>query len=201
MPSADNSQMQGNYLGDTAAFLVETLIGLYMLAVLLRFLLQWLRADFYNPFSQFLVRLTNPPLKWLRRFVPGLLGMDLSSLILLMALALAKVHLVLGLRGRWPSFDGALVLAAGDILQLVFFVYFGALLIRIIASWVAPRTYHPGLRLVDNLTEPLLAPARRLLPAVGGLDLSPILVFIALELFRRLVVQPVLDLGISLALS
>jgi YggT family protein len=192
--------MRGNYLGDTLAFLVETLVGLYMFAVLLRFLLQWVRADFYNPISQFLVRLTNPPLKWLRRFVPGLWGMDLSSLVLLFTLALVKVHLVLALRGRWPSFGGALVLSAGDILQLLFYVLFGALILRVIASWIAPQSYHPGLRLADSLTEPLLAPARRLLPAMGGLDLSPILVFIALEIFRRLVVQPVLDLGIALSL-
>lgn len=193
--------MRGNYLGDTAAFLAETLIGLYMLAVLLRFLLQWVRADFYNPISQFLVRLTNPPLKWLRRIVPGLWGVDLSSLVLLLALALIKIHLVLALRGRWPSFGGALVLAAGDILQVTYYVFFGALLLSVIASWVAPHSRHPGLRLVDSLTEPLLAPIRRLLPAMGGLDFSPILAFIALEAFRRLVILPILDLGVLLALS
>lgn len=193
--------MRGNYLGDALAFLAETLIGLYMFAVLLRFLLQWARADFYNPVSQFLVRLTNPPLKRLRRFVPGLWGMDLSSLVLLAALGVAKIYLMLGLRGRWPSFGGALVLTAGDVLQLAFYVLLGALLVRVIASWIAPQSHHPGLRLVDSLTEPLLAPARRLLPAVSGIDLSPILVFIVLEMFRRLIVQPLLDFGLALALS
>jgi YggT family protein len=193
--------MTGNYLGDAAAFLIETFVGLYMLAVLLRFLLQWLRADFYNPFSQFLVRLTNPPLQVLRRFVPGLWGMDLSSLVLLLALALVRIHLAFGLRGHWPSFGGALVLAIGDILQLALYVFLGALILSVIASWVAPRAYHPGLRLVDSLTEPLLAPARRLLPPVAGVDLSPILAFIALELFRRLIVQPILDFGVALAVS
>ncbi len=193
--------MGGGYVGDAGAFVIETILGLYILIVLLRFMLQWARADFYNPISQFIVTVTNPLLLPLRRFIPGLFGIDLASVVLLVALLILKTYLLAWLAGAHPNFFGVFVLAIGELLKLGVYVLMFAIFVRVILSWVAPRSYHPGVNLVVSLSEPLLAPARRLLPALGGLDLSPIVAFLFLGLTLRLLVQPIIDVGAALALS
>ncbi len=190
----------GNYFSDAGSFLIDTVIGLYMLAVILRFLLQWVHADFYNPISQFLVTVTNPPLLFLRRFIPGFLGVDLASIILLIVLAMVKIYLIYAISGLTPQVSGVLVLAVGEMIQLGVYVFIFTMLIRIVLSWIQPGGYNPVLVLINQLTEPLMAPARRIIPPFGGLDISPILVFIFLYLTLMLVVRPVLDFGHMLAL-
>lgn len=191
----------GNYFSDAGSFLIDTVIGLYMLAVILRFLLQWVRADFYNPISQFLVTVTNPPLVFLRRFIPGFFGVDLASIILLIVLAMVKIYLIYAISGLTPHVSGVLVLAVGEMIQLGVYVFIFTMLIRIVLSWIQPGGYNPVLVLINQLTEPLMAPARRIIPPFGGLDISPILVFIFLYLTLMLVVRPVLDFGHMLALQ
>ena len=191
----------GNYFGDAGSFLIDTIIGLYILAVLLRFLLQWVRADFYNPVSQFLVAVTNPPLVFLRRFIPGFFGIDLASIVLLIVLSIAKIYLLAWVAGLTPQFSGIVLLAIGEILQLAVWVFIITLFIRVILSWIQPGGYNPVLGLINQLTEPLMAPARRLIPPFGGLDLSPIVVFIFLYLTLMLVVRPILDYGRLLAFA
>lgn len=191
----------GNYFGDAGSFLIDTVIGLYILAVLLRFLLQWVRADFYNPVSQFLVTITNPPLVFLRRFIPGFFGIDLASIALLLILAIAKIYLLAWIAGFTPKFPGVVLLAIGELIQLVVWVFIITLFIRVILSWIQPGGYNPVLGLINQLTEPLMAPARRLIPPFGGLDLSPIVVFIFLYLTLILVVRPILDYGRLLAFA
>ena len=185
----------GNYVGDAGQFLIDTVFGLYILAVLLRFLLQWVRADFYNPISQALVAITNPPLKVLRRFIPGLWGIDFASLVLLVALSMLKLYSIGWIGGVSLKLPGVLVFAVGELLQLMVYVFMVTIFVRIVLSWVNPGGYNPAISLLIGITEPIMAPARRLLPPIGGLDLSPILVFLFLGLTLRLVVQPVLDYG------
>ncbi len=193
--------MTGGYLGNAGIFLIDTLFGLYILIVLLRFMLQSARADFYNPISQFIVTVTNQPLVLLRRFLPGLWGIDWASVVLLLALAVLKIYLLVWMEGANPQPTGVLVFAVGELLQLAVYVFMVAVIIRVVLSWVAPRSYHPAIGIVNSLSEPLMGPARRLLPPIAGLDLSPILVFIALGLALRLIVQPLLDIGRSLAFA
>ncbi len=183
------------------AFVVEFVGGLYLLAVLLRFIFQLVRADFYNPISQFVVTVTNPPLAMLRRLIPGLWGIDLAALVLLLAVALIKFYLLfMVVRGGFPAAPGAVVYAVGDILDHLVYVYMGAIIIRAILSWVAPRGYNPIITLLITVTEPVMAPARRVLPPIGGLDLSPILVFLVLGVVARLLVDPILTTGEIMAL-
>ena len=191
----------GNYFGDAGSFLIDTIIGLYILAVLLRFLLQWVRADFYNPVSQFLVTVTNPPLLFLRRFIPGFFGIDLASIVLLMILSIAKIYLLAWVAGFTPKLPGIVLLAIGELIQLAVWVFIVTLFIRVILSWIQPGGYNPVLGLINQLTEPLIAPARRLIPPFGGLDLSPIVIFIFLYLTLMLVVRPILDYGRLLAFA
>jgi YggT family protein len=187
----------GGYFTEAGVFPIQFVFGLYILAVLLRFLLQLVRADFYNPISQFLVSLTNPPLRPLRRLIPGLWGIDLASILLLFLLTgLQWLLIFLLTAGAVPSMLGLAVYSLADLLKLTFYVFYGALLIRIIVSWISPYTQHnPALNLVMRLTEPMMRPARRLLPATGGIDFSPILVFLALGLMQILILQPLLALG------
>lgn len=190
----------GGYVNNAGLFLVDTIFGLYILVVLLRFLLQWMRADFYNPVSQFIVTATNPPLRILRRFIPGLAGIDLASVVLLVGLSMIKTWLLFSMVGRAGTFQGMLVYSVGELLQLTVYVFIFTILIRVVLSWIAPHQgYNPALRLLHDITEPLMAPARRLIPPIGGLDISPIVVFIFLYLTLILIVQPILDLGIALS--
>lgn len=190
-----------NYFGDAGSFLIDTIIGLYTLAVMLRFLLQWVRADFYNPISQFLVKVTNPPLVFLRRFIPGLFGVDLASILLMLILTVAKTYLISLVNGFTPKLPGVLLLAVGELIELAVWVFIITLFIRVILSWIQPGGYNPVLGLIHQLTEPLMAPARRLIPSFGGLDLSPIVIFILLYLTLMLVVRPIMDFGNYLALT
>ncbi|MBI3576111.1 MAG: YggT family protein [Gammaproteobacteria bacterium] len=185
------------YFLQAGVFLVEAAFGFYLLAVLLRFLFQLLRADFYNPVAQFLVALTNPPLLPLRRAIPGLFGIDLASVVLLAVLKLTELYLIGWIRDFTPAFAGVALVGSAQLLRLTIYVYIVAILARVILSWVNPYGSHsnPAMGLLWSLTEPLLRRARRLIPAIGGLDLSPIGVFIALELTLILVVQPLHDLG------
>jgi YggT family protein len=191
--------MGGSYAGNAGVFLVQTLFGLYMGAVLIRFLLAVVRADFYNPVSQFLVKVTNPPLVPLRRVIPSMGGIDVASLVLLLVLQvleLLAVGLITGL-----SFQpvGLMVLSVAELLALLFQIFFFTILIQVVLSWVSPGGYNPAVALLYSLNEPLLGRARRILPPIHGFDLSPIVVMIGIQLLNILLVAPISDMGRSLA--
>ncbi|MHB1950040.1 MAG: YggT family protein [Acidiferrobacteraceae bacterium] len=188
------------YLEQALVFLVGTAFSAYILLVLLRFLFQVTRTDFYNALAQFLVKATNPVVLPLRRVLPGAAGIDWGSVAALLLLAIAKVYLTLWIEGLIPPVEAAAVLAIGEVLQLTVYIFLVAVFIRAALSWINPYGYHPMNDLLVSLTEPLMAPARRLIPAFSGLDLSPVAVVIVLELLLILLVQPILDFGQSLIL-
>ncbi|MGD8589120.1 MAG: YggT family protein, partial [Chromatiales bacterium] len=130
--------MGSNYLTNPAVFLIQTIFGLYILAVLLRFLLQWVRADFYNPISQFLVKITTPPLKILRRFIPGLGGIDLAALLLAWGLKYIELVLILLISGSTIDLFAPLFWALPDLLELFINIFLFAVLIQVILSWINP---------------------------------------------------------------
>ena len=179
-----------NGLSTAAVYVIQTLGSLYLLIVLLRFVLQLVRADFYNPLSQFIVRATSPLLMPLRRIIPGFGGIDLASLVLAVLVQLALMLIVLALDGRiqW-SLPELLIWSLIGVTSLFLKIFFFALIISVILSWVAPGTHNPAALLVQQICEPLLAPIRRFLPNLGGLDISPIFAFIALNLLDMLVIR------------
>ena len=179
-----------NGVNMAAVYVVQTLGSLYLLIVLLRFILQLVRADFYNPLSQFIVRATSPLLMPLRRVIPGFGGIDLASLVLAVLVQLALMLIVLALDGRiqW-SLPELLIWSLIGVTSLFLKIFFFALIISVILSWVAPGTHNPAALLVQQICEPLLAPIRRFLPSLGGLDISPIFAFIALNLLDMLVIR------------
>lgn len=174
-------------------FLIQTVFGFYILAVMLRFLLQCVRADFYNPLVQFLVRITNPLLLPLRRFVPGYRGLDLASVVLAFALQLLEVLLVTALFGRSLDIGGVLLVTVMELLKLLINIYLWGVIIQAVLSWINPDPRHPAARVLAQLTAPLLRPAHRLLPPVSGVDLSPVLVVVAL-IFVSLLLQDLLGM-------
>lgn len=187
--------MGGNYLGNAGVFLIQTLFGLYITAFMLRFLFQWLRADFYNPFSQFLVKVTNPLLVPARKVIPGLFGLDFAALVVIVALQFLELFLVANLFGQGYPLLSLLVLAVAEILKLIIYIFIFAIIIQAVMSWINPGSYNPISSLLHSLTEPLLRPARRLIPPMGGLDLSPLLVLVLLQLAIMLLVHPLADLA------
>lgn len=183
------------YGTNAIVFLIQTLFGLYLVAVMLRVLLQVARADFYNPVSQFLVKVTNPPLIPLRRIIPGFGGIDFPAIVLMLIIQLVELFLITLIRGISPDFFGLIVLAIAELLFLLANVYLFAILIQVVISWVNPGTYNPVVSLLYSLTEPLLGRARRLLPPISGFDLSPMIALIGLQLIKMLMIQPIYDLG------
>ena len=182
--------MSGGYLTNPLIFLIQTLFGLYILAVLLRLLLQMVRADFYNPLSQFLVKATNPPLKLLRRIIPGLGGIDLASLLLAWALKTLELYLVLTLSGIAVHLLGPMLWAIPELVELLINIVLFSVIIQAVLSWFQSGGYNPVYGLLNSLTGPVLRPARRLLPPTGGFDLSPMLVIIGLILLKMLLLPP-----------
>jgi YggT family protein len=179
-------------------FVVQVLFGLYILLVVLRFLLQWVKADFYNPFSQVIMKATQPVLRPVRRYVPSVAGLDTSSLLLMLVLQLVELWLIALIIGIPAGFGGLLILAIGRLLELVIYVFMGAIIVLVILSWVQPRSYNPVMGLLNSLSAPIMRPARQIVPVIGGLDLSPIAAFLVLGIVLRLVVYP-LQYGSGLA--
>jgi len=178
--------------GNVAYLLVNTLGGLYVLAVLLRFMLQVARADFYNPFTQAIVRVTDPAVRAFRRVIPGYRGLDFASLILALVAQCICTFLLITTSGyAVPGAGLVITWSVVGLLSFILNIYFWAMMISIIASFIAPYSGHPALMLVRQITEPVMEPFRRLLPAMGGLDLSPIFVFLGLQIIRMLFIDPV----------
>ncbi|MDP2380848.1 MAG: YggT family protein [Pseudohongiella sp.] len=181
-----------NAIGNIGSLLVSTLGTLYMLAVLLRFLLQISRADFYNPITQMIVRATDPGVQLFRRFIPGFKGVDFATLVFAVLVESILICALIFMAGfDLPGVGLILTWAVGGILNFILDIYFWSLLVSIVSSFIAPFSEHPALVLVRQLTEPIMAPFRRLLPSMGGLDLSPIFVFLSIQILKILLVAPI----------
>ncbi|EKN45378.1 MULTISPECIES: YggT family protein [Pseudomonas syringae group] len=177
-------------LNTAAIYVLQTLGSLYLMLILLRFVLQLVRANFYNPLSQFIVKATQPLLKPLRRIIPSIFGLDMSSLVLAIIVQMILMALTLLLIAGTAG-DPLLLLLWSIISVTALFlkIFFFALIISVILSWVAPGSNNPGAELVNQICEPALAPFRRIVPNLGGLDISPILAFLVLKLLDMLVIN------------
>ena len=167
---------------NAGAYLISTIIGLYIIIVLLRFLLQWVKADFYNPLSQFIVKATSPVLIPMRRIIPGLFGLDIASLLLAYTLQCIENVLLFAIRGIPLNPLFLLWHSIGSLLSILLYIYFFAIMVQVIISWISPGQYNPAIALIHRITEPVMQPARKILPPFSGFDLSPLLVFIVLNI-------------------
>lgn len=178
--------------------LVQTLFSLYLAVVILRLLLQLARADFYNPISQFMVKATNPLLLPLRRIIPPIGKVDTASIVLALLVQMVAMVAIIALFGaRIPNVITLLGWSVIGCLALTVNLYFFAIIINIILSWVAPGTHHPAAVLLYQLTEPVMQPFRRIVPPMGGIDLSPIIVFLMISILQILLKSMAQEAGLS----
>ena len=190
--------MSTQYWSAPLIFLIDTLFSLYIFGLLLRFLFQWSGADYQNPLSQFLIRMTHPPLSLLRRFIPAMGRVDTAAIVLMLLLQIIEGFLIFLIQGGIPSFSVLSILAVTQLIELTLNIYFYAIIIRALLSWVGPTVYNPAISLLFSLTEPVMAMSRRLLPVTGGIDLSPIVVIMAIQLIRMLILPPLQNLALIL---
>ncbi len=166
--------------------LVTIICNLYLFIVLLRLVLQLTRADFYNPISQGVVKATSPLILPLRKVIPAIGRLDTASLVLALAVQFLTVLLVVLLKGAYlPPVGYAIHTVAGTFYHLLN-LYFGAMLISVILSWVAPGANHPGAMLVGQITAPLYRAVQRVIPPLGGLDISPIFIFLGITFLKSI---------------
>ncbi len=175
-------------------FLLDLLTTIIVALFVLRFLLQLTRADFYNPASQAIVKFTNPLVMPLRKVIPGWGGLDLASIVAALVLQAAALLLLFaydaGLRGfPMPPWTLIALRTPIELVLLTLQLYVILIFLRILMSWLNPDPRNPAMSILFSLTEPLLRPARRVVPPIGGFDLSPILVLIALQFLHILIGQ------------
>lgn len=192
----------GSNFSSASTWLIDALFSMYILAVMLRFLFQWVRADFSNPISQFIYKVTNPPLMPLRRFIPGYRGLDIPALLLLVVLQCITLF-VLGLFPHipMPSFPGIILWSMAELLALWINIYIVGIAIMAIISWINPTGYNPIVGLINQLTNPVMRPFRRLIPPMSGLDLSPMFAFFVLMFIKLAVVNSLIFYTKNLAIS
>lgn len=182
--------MTQNLLG-AGVFLIQTFAGLYLILLLLRFLMQVSRVDYYNPICQAIVKVTDVPVKPLKKILPAVRGVDFATLFVALIVQLLAVSIVMFLSGGYAFHPVYVVWSLVGLISSIFKIYYFSLIIMVIASWIAPYSNHPAMALVNQLTEPVCAPARKLLPPMGGMDFSIILVFVAITLIDSyLVIRP-----------
>jgi YggT family protein len=187
--------MGGGYFSNAGSFLLNTAFGLFIGAVMLRMLLQLVRADFYNPLSQAIVKLTNPLLRPLRRHVPAIGPIDTASLLLMVVLQVVNLLLAAAMFGVTPAIATLSLLTLAELLSKFIYIQMFGIILLAVSSWVAPAGYNPVLGLIAALTGPVLRPLRRHLPSLGGLDLSPLVALVLLQLALMLIVAPLTDLA------
>lgn len=175
-------------LTQIAYFLVEFFTHAYILIVVLRFLLQLVRADFYNPLSQFIVKVTNPLLLPLRKVIPGVLGVDMANVLLALVLQMVAIQLLALIAGNgWLAVPLLLLYSLYQLILLVLNIYLVSLIIVVVISWVAPYARNPVMAIVFSMTEPVLRPLRRVIPPVGGLDFSVMVAMLGIFVLKMLI--------------
>ncbi|NQV68500.1 MAG: YggT family protein [Pseudohongiella sp.] len=178
--------------GISIAPILSTIGGIYLLAILLRFLLQVAKADFYNPMSQAIVRITDPLIRIFRHFIPGYRGIDFSTLIVALVVEAIAIYALILLYGySIPGPGSVITWAFVGVIYFVINIYYYAIIGSIIMSFVmmfsGNMNPHPILRLILQLTEPVMAPVRKVIPPMAGLDFSPIFIFIIIQLLRNFI--------------
>lgn len=181
--------------------IIQTVFGLYSVAVLLRFLMRAANADTYQPLVHGIMKITEWPVKYLKTWLSDWRQWEVASLVLLIAVYVIKAYLVSVIQAVLPNIMGVLVWAFGSVLHLYLQTLFYMVIIRALLSWlpaVHVASFHP---LIEQLTEPLMAFARRYIPLIGGFDLSPIALLLVIQISMFMLANPILSLGTRLALS
>ena len=161
-------------------FIVNTLAQLYLFVLLLRLWLPWLGADFRNPIAQAILKLTSPVVVPLRRIVPPVGKLDTATVLVAFIVQYLTIVVLLMIMGRSANFVAISLTALVNLVLLSLRLFTFAIIVRVILSWIAPAGYNPALAIIHTLTDRILRPFQRIIPPLGGLDLSPLFAIITL---------------------
>jgi len=176
-------------MNQSLVFIVSIIFDLYLWAVLLRIMLQAIRADYYNPLSQLVIKLTDFPLKLLYKLLPYRKGLDYAAIIFGFFIALIKVALLLLVLRLPISPINLLLFAALDFVQQLLSLYFYILIIVTIASWLIRGGYNPVIAILVKISDPILKPIAKFIPTIAGLDFSPLIALIIIKAIEILIMQ------------
>ncbi len=174
------------------------IIKLFLLVLIMRFLCELLRVNFYNPLIQAMVRITNPALRFMQRFIPQVYGINLAAVVLIILLGMVEWALPLLLAGHQFQWGGVLIISLVDSLNTATWIFLVAILGTVVLSWVAPQSQHHAVSLIYSLSQPITAPFRRFLPPLGGLDFSPMAALLLLRFIQQSVLLPLMNYGFLL---
>ncbi|OGT30068.1 MAG: hypothetical protein A3E87_10090 [Gammaproteobacteria bacterium RIFCSPHIGHO2_12_FULL_35_23] len=180
-----------------AYFLITTLFNLYLSALFLRIILHWRRADYFNPLSQFIIKITSSVIKPIKKFVPEIKGIEISTILVLLIIEVIKLFLLLAIAGIVPPIIIFLAQLVADLASLILNLYFYLIIAVVVTSWIAASQYNSAIYLLSQITEPVLKLARKIIPPIAGFDLSPIIVLIVIKLLDILVVMPLYQIGLN----
>jgi YggT family protein len=186
------------YIANAAAFLIQTLFDFLIGVFLVRTMLIAVHASFYDPICQFVYKATNPAIAPIRRFLPRAGKIETASLTVAFLLALIELVLLSAIVGNRFSLPGWLLSGIVTLLSIAVWIAFWALLIRAVLSFFTNERQHPNAQVLVQVTEPIVRPFRRIVPAVGGMDFSFLIASLALVLARMLVIAPLADLAARL---
>lgn len=184
------------------AFLVQVIFDLYIFTMMLRAVLEWRGVNLRNPALRILITLTEKPLYYFRRVIPRYRGIDFAMIILLLSLEVIKLTLLTLLQaGVLPYLTGLLIYAFAALLSQLIAIFFWTIIAVVVLSWFSPVMYNPLIAILQMITSPLLNVARRYIPPISGWDLSPILVLVSLKFIEILLIDPLMQTGVMLALG
>lgn len=189
--------MNASYWLNPLIFTVQTLTGLYTFVLILRLLMHWAAADYYNPICQWVVRITQLPLKPMKRLLPPIGRFDTATFILVWVVQMAATASLVILQGGGVAIVPLSIWALADILGVLMDVIFFAVMARAMLSWVN-MAYNPAISLLYTLTAPMMRFAQSLLPATGSIDLSPLLLLFAIHMAKLLLIPPLQQLASGL---
>jgi len=186
--------MPAGYLSNPLVFLVDTLVGAYIFILILRLLLQYTAADSRNPISAFIIKVTQPPLTLLKPLFPTIKGVNLAAIVLIIMLRMligVVISFAQGDFSIWAIFVWSIAELVDSVLSIFLFSIFATVII----SWINPNSYHPAVSLVYKITEPVMQPIQRVIPPIGGMDLTPMIALIGLQVLKMLLIPPILALS------
>lgn len=180
--------MPNAYFSNPLIFLIDTLFSIYILIVALRIIMQWAQWEYHHPFVQMIIKATQVPVKALRQFIPPMGSWDTATIFLLFALTFAKLFLISTIQPGYAYSGFFLGWLVADIFSLFITIFTFSIIIEVVLSWVVPPgTQNPIKPLIHSMNQPLLKPIRQNIPAMGALDLSPLIAVIGLQLLSMLV--------------
>ncbi len=188
--------MENNYFSDATIYLANVVLGSYGFIIMIRLVLELVEADFYNPICKAIHSITNPVLKPVRAFLPRFKRIDSASLLMVIVFEIIAVWVTLKLKSSInPSLLGLIVLSLGSALGEFVRIFTWSIIIQAFLSWIAPDPRNPIVSVLQAITAPILSKARTVLPATPGVDFSPIIALVALQLTLMLIVNPLHDAG------